>query len=61
MAELKPCPFCGGKAKLHKAIHGKYWVECTTLGELDFYIKYYDTPEEAIEAWNKMDRVTDNG
>lgn len=26
--ELKPCPFCGGEAVLHKGADGRYFVEC---------------------------------
>ena len=26
--ELKPCPCCGGSAKLHEAYDGKYCVQC---------------------------------
>ncbi|MDR3845708.1 MAG: Lar family restriction alleviation protein [Eggerthellaceae bacterium] len=59
MTELKPCPFCGGEAKIrmyrtfideYHGIGTKYYVECSEclvnrhLGKL--------TENEAIEAWN---------
>ena len=65
MAELKPCPCCGGKARMK---HGKYnllgaygtaeldrkWfgVYCTAC-EMSQPRRRYDSKEEAIEAWNK--------
>ena len=51
MAELKPCPFCGGVEKL--SVCGwadQYWVSCDnceTEGPSG------ETPPEAIEAWNR--------
>lgn len=52
MTDLKPCPFCGGKAHI---IHEGYWImyeDCQSESG------YYETKEEAIEAWNRRD---DNG
>ena len=51
MNELKPCPFCGGKAKL-QGDESKYgcFVVCTNCyAEMD----YSETEVKAIEAWNK--------
>ena len=46
--ELKPCPFCGGKAKCIE-YYGLFHVICC-----DCYIAGRDRPsiDEAIEAWN---------
>ena len=49
MTDLKPCPFCGGKAHI---IHEGYWImyeDCQSESG------YYETKEEAIEAWNRRD------
>lgn len=61
-SELKPCPFCGGEAKLWSH---HYAEEDLTLWQVrcnrDFLRKKcymndsfvtFDTEEEAIEAWN---------
>lgn len=50
--ELKPCPFCGGKAetsnnKFERTLLS--WVYCTSCGSAGGY-RY--TEAEAIEAWN---------
>lgn len=57
MPDLKPCPFCGGKARLIK----KSWTEFG--GPYDFTVHcddcsagircYFPTENEAIEAWNR--------
>lgn len=53
MTDLKPCPGCGGKAKLiaNRALSmWGYYVGC-----LDCFKKtaLCDTPEEAIASWNE--------
>lgn len=64
MAELKPCPFCGSKAKhfvfcrsAYDATRLKHNVQCLGKGcfanvgrDLTFS---YDTEEEAVKAWNR--------
>ena len=61
MAELKLCPFCGGKAKIlmyNGVGKGLYKVKCNNL---EFVFKpqttVYAEANEAIDAWN--DRYCD--
>ena len=54
MAGLKPCPFCGGKADYYCEEYDSadkgYNVECE---KCEARTATYDTPEQAIDAWNK--------
>lgn len=59
MAELLPCPFCGGKAVLepYKARKGyEATIQCNGVCILYMRTITYDTEEEAIETvvkrWN---------
>lgn len=47
MAELKPCPFCGGEA-MFEGTDGT-WIVCMECGAETAYL---DTREKAIEAWS---------
>ena len=58
---LKPCPFCGGKAKIHNAVEfasetaklifGKRCgVHCTKCSVATMP---YDSLDDAIAAWNR--------
>ena len=58
--ELKPCPFCGGKAKVRSEDRKKgkaYWAHCAEPIETGCDVRpvtcRFDTPEEAAEAWNR--------
>ena len=48
MAELLPCPFCGGEAEIHPAYYGCY-VECI---DCDASTRVEGFESDAIEAWN---------
>lgn len=71
MDELKPCPFCGGKAGFSDNDTDDGEVEFILCGSCGVMNEYYLVDEEGspnerfierdklIEAWNK--RVKDNG
>lgn len=52
MAELKPCPFCGGKAEVVKSMiaGGGFFIICH-----DCEIRTFDflRPETAVKRWNR--------
>lgn len=50
MNELKPCPFCRGKAKL-QSYYKDHCVYCTKCNAST--MKWFPTEIEAIEAWNR--------
>ena len=64
MSELKPCPFCGGEAKVVeywlKGIANKkhYWIECKACGvRKDNRRQGYRTRKNAVDAWNKREEM----
>lgn len=51
--ELKPCPFCGGKAMFIKDDDNPSewcWVRCLNCR---CHTKMFDTPTDAAVAWNR--------
>ena len=49
--ELKPCPFCGGKAYIEKNRYKyAYWIKCY---DCRVETEAYDYVEEAINVWNR--------
>ena len=57
--ELKPCPFCGGKAEISVGrFDGKdtsfvLCTKCEARGEFFVVSPKYASDEKAIEAWNR--------
>jgi hypothetical protein len=60
MSELKPCPFCGGEAKMKDDVSGKEdrvsWKAACTKHTAScpgaFTNLWYCTPEDAAAKWN---------
>lgn len=51
--KLKPCPFCGGKAKLVETYVEKgIWVYSVDCSNCKTRQQVSKTEEEAINAWN---------
>lgn len=53
VTRLKPCPACGGPAKLHKR-RKKYWYECD--GDCWTQTAKYLSPELAALEWNTLEK-----
>ena len=58
MIDLKPCPFCGGKAVMisEPYTHNRFMVGCkdsNNVCKCEPCTNLFDTPEKAAEAWNR--------
>lgn len=56
MDELKPCPFCGGKAKRHVSVFTKQvQVYCSLSNRCRVHpcTDFYEKQKDADESWNK--------
>lgn len=67
MDELKPCPFCGGRAEIvigdYNSWTEGYAVECShccltlgaygRLGETYQWMCVYENKADAVDAWNR--------
>ena len=52
MSDLKPCPFCGGKARLNEYKDGEVWYE-VWCDECAVRTEQYETVDEAVKVWNR--------
>ena len=60
---LRPCPFCGGDAKLDHYAGDRYagevtlsFIRCKKCGAITYKYRMstdYSSDEKAIEAWNR--------
>lgn len=55
--ELKPCPFCGGEARINQYLDSLFWVRCFECGA---EIQAFSTEEEAAKLWNTRANECDN-
>ena len=47
---LKPCPICGGKAKIYSAYDGSFCIQCP---DCTLTSKYSKDKNAVIEHWNR--------
>ena len=52
MSDLKPCPFCGGKAKIWKEEGGYPWLIDEMVGCQKCEISFYTDKGKGIKKWN---------
>ena len=50
MTDLKPCPFCGGKAKERYEYLNGVFMECSECGISTII---FSSQVDAIETWNR--------
>lgn len=50
MEELKPCPFCGGKAIINEYLNSLFWTRCVDCGA---EIQALSTVDDAKSEWNR--------
>lgn len=60
MSEIKPCPFCGSSASLQKTRTIYPHVVCDSEG-CEACGPVVESPDAAIEAWNRRDGGSDGG
>ena len=48
--KLKPCPFCGGEARIFYIYPYRWMVQCIVCGSGTLHLSSQDT---AINAWNR--------
>ena len=49
---LKPCPFCGGEAKVFQDQHDNEWCIACVNGDCEYCSNAYNNMQEAINKWN---------
>ncbi|UZT82116.1 Lar family restriction alleviation protein [Caproicibacterium sp. BJN0003] len=57
MDKLKPCPFCGGKARIRTVLNDNF-VECGNCWSHGPHVLGFNmTKEQAISAWNRCPKA----
>lgn len=56
--DIKTCPFCGGEAEVtdedsYGFSNGDWMICCNECHAYLGFDSQYETPQEAIEAWNR--------
>ena len=59
MDEVKPCPFCGGGAKVDEGVHG-YFLATVTCEKCGAFMPG-SVVTAAIRQWNRREPVTQEG
>lgn len=54
--ELKPCPFCGSKARIVSAGFECHYVRCSNTKDCGCKFEWFDTEAEAVAAWNRREK-----
>lgn len=60
MTELKPCPFCGADARIVSAGFESRYIRCSNIKDCGCKFEWFDTEEEAVNAWNRRADGADN-
>lgn len=55
MSELKPCPFCGGKARRYVSVTNQVHVYCPYSNHCRVHPRtdFYERQKDADDAWNR--------
>lgn len=51
--KLKPCPCCGGDAVIEINASTSFRISCRNIYSCGVLQHWFDTLDEAIEAWNR--------
>lgn len=52
IADLAPCPFCGGSARLGSALHNGQWTSCCTCDSCAAVGGWAKSAPAAVRMWN---------